>query len=346
MSSAELLLACATLAPNLAFFSELGFRLAEILPADDPSEALLVGHGLRLRLVRGGDAPPARLRLWVDDASDAGERVAPNGTRVELRLAGPPWTLPAAEPAFERSAQASWQEGRAGMRYRDLVPSRQGGRLIASQIRIEEGGPVPDYVHYHEVRYQLILCLRGWVEVVYQDQGPPFRLEPGDCVLQPPTIRHRVLSCSPGLEVLELGSPARHPTRVDHELELPTGVVDPERRFGGQRFVRHRASEASWEPWRHAGYEARDTGIAAATGGLLDVRVARPAGEPEPDPWTHPGELRFLFVSAGELTLQRSGEADALLRAGDAVVLPPGLEHALARPSADLELIEALVAGA
>lgn len=344
MSSAELLLACATLEPNLEFFVELGFRLHEILPADDPSEALLVGHGLRLRLIRKPEEAPARLRLVVEDEGAVGERIAPNGTRVELALAGPSWTLPPLEPAFERSAEASWQEGRAGMRYRDLVPARQGGRLIASQIRIEEGGPVPDYVHFHEVRFQLILCLRGWVEVVYQDQGPPFRLEPGDCVLQPPTIRHRVLRCSAGLEVLELGSPARHPTRVDHELELPTGVVDPERRFGGQRFVRHRAREASWQPWRHAGFEARDTGIAAATEGLLDVRVARPAGAAEPEPWSHSGELRFLFVSTGELTLQRADAPDARLRAGDAVVLPPGLSHALARPSDELELVEALVA--
>ena len=33
-------------------------------------------------------------------------------------------------------------------------------------------------------------------------------LRAGDFVTQPPTIRHRVLECSDGLEVLEVGSPA------------------------------------------------------------------------------------------------------------------------------------------
>ncbi len=31
----------------------LGFRLEEIAPADDPAEALMTGHGLRLLLDRG-----------------------------------------------------------------------------------------------------------------------------------------------------------------------------------------------------------------------------------------------------------------------------------------------------
>jgi quercetin dioxygenase-like cupin family protein len=39
----------------------------------------------------------------------------------------------------------------------------------------------------------MIYCHRGWVRVVYEDQGEPFVMHPGDCVLQPPGIRHRVL---------------------------------------------------------------------------------------------------------------------------------------------------------
>src|SRR6185436_13024852 len=111
---------------------------------------------------------------------------------------------------------APWTRGRAGMRYRDLIPGRQGGRFIASHIAIPEGGPVADYVHHHFVRVQLIYCHRGWVRVVYEDQGAPFMLEAGDCVLQPPGIRHRVLESSVGLEVIEIGSPAVHETFADH----------------------------------------------------------------------------------------------------------------------------------
>ena len=108
------------------------------------------------------------------------------------------------------------------MQYRDLIPDRQGGRYIASHIRIPDGGPVPDYVHFHEIRFQLIYCYRGWVRVVYEDQGEPFVMNAGDCVLQPPLIRHRVLESSAGLEVVEIGVPAVHATHVDHERALPT----------------------------------------------------------------------------------------------------------------------------
>ena len=57
------------------------------------------------------------------------------------------------------------------MLYRDLIPDRLGGSaIVASHIRIQEGGPVGDSVHYHEVGFQLIFCYKGWVEVVYEDQ--------------------------------------------------------------------------------------------------------------------------------------------------------------------------------
>ena len=71
------------------------------------------------------------------------------------------------------------------MEYRDLLPDRLGGRLIASHIRIRDGGPVPDYVHYHAIDFQLIYVRAGWVRVVYEDQGPPFVMHAGDCVVQP-----------------------------------------------------------------------------------------------------------------------------------------------------------------
>ena len=47
--------------------------------------------------------------------------------------------------------------GRAGMVYRDLIPDRLGGAFIASHITIPEGGPVPDYVHHHDIS----VCTKG-----------------------------------------------------------------------------------------------------------------------------------------------------------------------------------------
>ena len=350
IEAAEIVLPCGELDATLTFFTErLGFRVAAIFPADAPAVAVIVGHGLRVRLDPAAHGSPGVLRLLCRDpaalADGASELVAPNGTRVVLAPAHPPLRLPPLRPAFvlTRLGAGAWSSGRAGMLYRDLVPDRQGGRFIASQIRIPDGGPVPDYVHYHRVRFQMIYCLRGWVRIVYEDQGPPFVLAAGDCALQPPEIRHRVLECSPGLEVIEISSPAEHETLADLALELPTKDVRPDRLFGGQRFTCHEARAATFGPWRTAGFAARDLGIAAATNGLADARVARrraglaEAAQPLAE---HAAEIRFDYVLVGSAVLHVSGRTPETIAAGDAFVIPGGLAHALHDASPDFELLE------
>ena len=104
-------------------------------------------------------------------------------------------------------------------------------------------GPVADWAHFHELALQIIYVRSGWVRVVYEEQGPPFVMEAGDLVLQPPGIRHRVLESSAGLEVIEISCPAMHETLTDHEMQLPNRTK-PSRRFGRQRFLRHVAANA------------------------------------------------------------------------------------------------------
>ena len=113
------------------------------------------------------------------------------------------------------------------VRYRDLIPGRLGGRVIASHIHIPSGGPVPDYVHFHRIEFQMIYCRSGWVRVVYEDQGESFVMHAGDCVLQPPEIRHRVLASSDDLEVIEVSVPAEHETFAEHEITLPNKTIKP-----------------------------------------------------------------------------------------------------------------------
>jgi quercetin dioxygenase-like cupin family protein len=139
---------------------------------------------------------------------------------------------------------AQWQKGRAGMEYRDLISDRLDGEMIASHIRLRDGGEVDDYVHYHKVEFQMIRCIGGRIKVVYEDQGAPFWLEPGDWVIQPPEIRHRVLECEAGSEVIEITMPAEHETWADHDMKLPTDEYKPDREFNGQRFVRFVAPRA------------------------------------------------------------------------------------------------------
>ncbi len=307
ISTTQTVLHCPDLAEAMEFFTHrLGFQLEMIVPADAPRAAVVSGQGIRLR-------------LELDEPEKPASRQA--GKLVISRM------------------NSDWHIGRAGMQYRDLIPGRLGGRFIASHIRIPEGGEVPDYVHYHNVRFQMIYCKAGWVRVVYEDQGEPFVLQPGDCVLQPPGIRHRVLEASTGLEVIEIGSPAIHETFVEHELQLPTGQVLPERLFGGQRFVRHIASEATWKISPIAGCELRDTGIATTTNGLASARVHRFAAQASASRHQHDGEFLFLFVLNGAMDFESQAEGCQQLTSGDCFVIPAGMEFTL-RAGEKLELLE------
>lgn len=355
IQAAEVVIPCAALPDTLAFFiDELGFRLDAVFPADDPAVAVIRGYGVCIRLVREGDGAPGTLRLACSDpdaiAGGTRQLRAPNGTRVELVAADPPLVLPPARPSFvvtRLHGDAPWVAGRAGMRYRDLIPDRQGGRFIASHIHIPTAGPVPDYVHWHKIHFQMIYCYRGWARLVYEGQGEPFALRAGDCVLQPPRIRHRVLESSADLEVVELCCPAAHETFADHDLALPT-AVDPARLFDGQRFVRHQAATATWQPWRVHGFESRDTGIAAATRGIAGVcvvRVAPGSQRPSPRPYRHDAELSFVFVLAGGVTLTCEGHGAHALGPSDAAVVPAGLPHTLSDATHDLEFLAVALPG-
>jgi mannose-6-phosphate isomerase-like protein (cupin superfamily) len=343
--AAEMVLPCPEFDATLAFFTGLGFQVETIFPADAPTVAVIAGHGLRLRLARDGGVAPGTIRLRCREPDKiAGSKralTAPNGTRIEIVEAEVPVVVPKLRPGFVLSRMAddaAWSAGRAGMAYRDLIPDRLGGRFIASHIAIPEGGAVPDYVHFHKIRFQMIFCRKGWVRVVYEDQGEPFRLESGDCVVQPPRIRHRVLESSPGLEVIEIGCPALHETIADPAMDLTNAGIDRARDFSGQRFHRHVAAAVGLTPWRGAGFACRDTGIGAATSGLAAARVVYPRGATRTPPLHHDGELLFHFVLDGTATLEAEGRHR--LAPGDAATIPAGMAYALADCSDDLALLE------
>jgi len=350
---AEIRLPTNELRNDLPFYTgTLGMRLDMIFPADNPSVAVLSGHGLRLRIEKGAPEAPGTLRILTSDpdgfAGGARNLTAPNGTKIEIVDLTPAAIQPATEHEFavrRLRDEAPWVIGRAGMNYRDLVPSRLGGAIIASHIRIPGGGPVPDMVHYHTVGFQLIFCYKGWVDVLYEDQGNDMmRLTAGDCVIQPPEIRHRVCHSSPDIEVIEIGVPAEHVTTVDHDMTLPNGQGDPNREWQGQTFVHHVKDTATWQPFRIPGFTCRDTGINAGTKGVASIQVAR-FEQGTPPATSHDTDIHFTFVMDGRMTLEADGHPARDLEAGDAFVTPPGLVTRYANCSNDLELLEASLPG-
>ena len=309
MSDLELI--CADFNPALDLLRRLGMRLDTIYPADDPHTAILSHDGIRVRLTARPDAPP------------------------------PSAVLPEFQPEFMVThAGTTSGEGRAGMQYRDLIPSRLGGRYIASLIGIAEGGPVADWVHFHSIAFQLICVRKGWVRVVYQDQGEPFVMAAGDMVLQPPGIRHRVLESALGLEVVEITCPALHETFADHEMALPNGF-DPARDHEGQHFLHHVGATSPWTAWH--GAEAQETGMRDAAGGLAEARIIRPGSSPVIAVPPHEGELVFGFVLEGSAGLDY-GEGYSLGPAA-AFVIPPGGAWRMTEMSDDLRLLHVTTGG-
>ncbi len=103
---------------------------------------------------------------------------------------------------------------KAGLRshavYRDLgIADATAGMAVAHVIRhvrpAEDGGA--GEWHYHEVDFQMIYVLKGWMTTDFEGFGAHTMRE-GTCWLQPPGIVHAVRDYSADCELLEIVMPA------------------------------------------------------------------------------------------------------------------------------------------
>ena len=102
----------------------------------------------------------------------------------------------------------------AGLRryahYRDLgIAAATGGLARAHVIKmIPPCDPAEvSKRHYHDVEFQMVYVLKGWIKGEYDGQGVVTMRE-GSCWLQPPKIKHTVLDYSDDCELLEVILPA------------------------------------------------------------------------------------------------------------------------------------------
>lgn len=98
--------------------------------------------------------------------------------------------------------------------YRDLgIKTATDGFADAHVIRARAGQPAQPTWHAHALDFQMVYVLKGWVRFEYEGEGEML-LAAGDCVHQPPGIRHRELEHSDDLEMLEITLPAEFPTEM------------------------------------------------------------------------------------------------------------------------------------
>ena len=98
--------------------------------------------------------------------------------------------------------------------YRDLgVADASGGVARAHVIRLI--GPCdPNEVsklHFHDVDFQMVYVLKGWVKTYMEGQGETLMKE-GSAWTQPPKIKHMILDYSDDVELLEVILPAEFKT--------------------------------------------------------------------------------------------------------------------------------------
>ena len=117
--------------------------------------------------------------------------------------------------AVSHARDAVFDQGlRAFFAYRDLgMRQATGGRVVAHVVRAVPGGDFSSQLHLHRTSFQMVYVLKGWITFDYEGQGE-VRLEAGDCVHQPPGIRHRELGHSDDVELLEIVMPGDFTTEL------------------------------------------------------------------------------------------------------------------------------------
>lgn len=130
----------------------------------------------------------------------------------------------AKDAVWEQSSQPTFEKGTHGFRvfneYRDLgLREATGGKYFAHivhpKITREERAKLPfgggTGIHNHEVDFQVVLVLKGWVRFAIEDNGEVV-LHAGDFIYIPPHCYHGVLDYSDDLETFEILSPAEYKT--------------------------------------------------------------------------------------------------------------------------------------
>lgn len=128
---------------------------------------------------------------------------------------GQAFTVSHADGTGTGTATGGFEGGlRAFFEYRNLgIKQATNGQFVAHVIRAVPGRHAEPQWHTHDLDFQMVYILKGWVTFEYEGQGE-ITLREGSCVLQPPGIKHREVTHSDDLELIEICSPASFETEM------------------------------------------------------------------------------------------------------------------------------------
>ena len=166
-------------------------------------------------------ARPAVKKKWTGAGGAAKSTAAKSSARKKIKSKAR--SVPAAKKARpkQRIAISHHREEdfksdglRAYAKYRDLgIQAATHGLAQAHVIRLE--GPCNpaevSKLHYHDVEFQMVYVLKGWVKTYMDGQGEMLMKE-GGCWTQPPRVKHMILDYSDDVELLEVILPAEFRT--------------------------------------------------------------------------------------------------------------------------------------
>ena len=168
-------------------------------------------------------SPPRKSATRKSAAKSASRKaIKAQGRKAKDRTAAR--ELPAAKPLRrpkQRIAISHYREEdfkanglRRYAHYRDLgIAAASHGLAQAHVIRLV--GPCNpaevSKLHFHDVEFQLVYVLKGWVKTYMEGQGETLMKE-GSCWSQPPRIKHLILDYADNCELLEVILPAEFRT--------------------------------------------------------------------------------------------------------------------------------------
>jgi quercetin dioxygenase-like cupin family protein len=157
-------------------------------------------------------ARPAVKKKWTGLRSTA-KSTARKPIKSKARTAAAkPKTRPKQRIAISHHREEDFKSDglRAYAKYRDLgIKDATHGLAQAHVIRLQ--GPCDpkevSKLHFHDIEFQMVYVLKGWVKTYLEGQGEMLMQE-GGCWTQPPKVRHMILDYSDDVELLEVILPA------------------------------------------------------------------------------------------------------------------------------------------